>query len=179
MRYRWWLELVKEYDCEISYHSGKTNVVADALSRKVAIIAQMSVQRLLQSEIQRFGLEVYHNGRAPKLSNLTVQSSLLDQIHKGQSSDEQLQKWRLKDEAKGNVLYIVSDGIVKYRGRMWVPSVDSIREDILTEEHESSYSIHPGGTKMYKGEGRALEASRDASKWKWENITMDFVVGLP
>ncbi|PON37319.1 Ribonuclease H-like domain containing protein, partial [Parasponia andersonii] len=34
MRQRRWLELVKDYDCEIYYHTGKANVVADALSRK-------------------------------------------------------------------------------------------------------------------------------------------------
>ncbi|TYK29812.1 retrotransposon protein, putative, Ty3-gypsy subclass [Cucumis melo var. makuwa] len=36
MRQRRWLELVKDYDCEILYHLGKENVVADVLSRKVA-----------------------------------------------------------------------------------------------------------------------------------------------
>ena len=34
MRQRRWLETLKDYDCEIHYHPGKTNVVADALSRK-------------------------------------------------------------------------------------------------------------------------------------------------
>ena len=32
MRQRRWLELVKDYDCEILYHPGKANCVADALS---------------------------------------------------------------------------------------------------------------------------------------------------
>ncbi|GKG17088.1 hypothetical protein Tco_0362045 [Tanacetum coccineum] len=34
MRQRRWLELLSDYDCDIRYHSGKANVVADALSRK-------------------------------------------------------------------------------------------------------------------------------------------------
>nr|GEV49961.1 hypothetical protein [Tanacetum cinerariifolium] len=37
MRQRRWLELLSDYDCEIRYHSGKSNVVADALSRKERI----------------------------------------------------------------------------------------------------------------------------------------------
>ncbi|GJV34833.1 putative reverse transcriptase domain-containing protein [Tanacetum coccineum] len=34
MRQRRWLELLSDYDCEIRYHPGKANVVADTLSRK-------------------------------------------------------------------------------------------------------------------------------------------------
>ena len=34
MRHRRWLDVVKDYDCEILYHPGKANVVADALSRR-------------------------------------------------------------------------------------------------------------------------------------------------
>nr|GEX77319.1 putative reverse transcriptase domain, ribonuclease H-like domain, aspartic peptidase domain protein [Tanacetum cinerariifolium] len=34
MRQRRWIELLSDYDCEIRYHLGKANVVADALSRK-------------------------------------------------------------------------------------------------------------------------------------------------
>nr|GFA45737.1 reverse transcriptase domain-containing protein [Tanacetum cinerariifolium] len=34
MRQRLWIELLSDYDCEIRYHPGKGNVVADALSQK-------------------------------------------------------------------------------------------------------------------------------------------------
>nr|GEW15010.1 hypothetical protein [Tanacetum cinerariifolium] len=34
MRHRRWIEILSDYDCEIRYHPGKANVVADALSKK-------------------------------------------------------------------------------------------------------------------------------------------------
>ncbi|GKF15035.1 putative reverse transcriptase domain-containing protein, partial [Tanacetum coccineum] len=37
MRQRRWLKLLSDYDCEIRYHPGKANVVADALSGKEQI----------------------------------------------------------------------------------------------------------------------------------------------
>ncbi|GJY90252.1 hypothetical protein Tco_0505448 [Tanacetum coccineum] len=37
MRQRRWLELLSDYDCDIRYHLGKANVVADALSQKEQI----------------------------------------------------------------------------------------------------------------------------------------------
>ncbi|GJW54873.1 putative reverse transcriptase domain-containing protein [Tanacetum coccineum] len=37
MRQRRWLELLSDYDCDIRYHMGKANVVADALSHKERI----------------------------------------------------------------------------------------------------------------------------------------------
>ncbi|GKD72838.1 putative reverse transcriptase domain-containing protein [Tanacetum coccineum] len=37
IRQHYWLDLLSDYDCEIRYHSGKENVLADALSRKEQI----------------------------------------------------------------------------------------------------------------------------------------------
>ena len=42
------MELLKDYDCSIIYHSGKANMVADALNRKSAdSLAQSSTKRKL------------------------------------------------------------------------------------------------------------------------------------
>ncbi|XP_073119703.1 uncharacterized protein [Henckelia pumila] len=65
------------------------NVVADALSRKTAVIASLTVSRPLQDEIQRFGLEFYAKGRAPRLSALTVQTTLFERIRVAQADREE------------------------------------------------------------------------------------------
>lgn len=60
MRQRWWLELIKDYNLSIHYHLGKANVSADALSRRYnyGVVIDLTKQRLLLEEIERFNLEV-------------------------------------------------------------------------------------------------------------------------
>ncbi|WMV30043.1 hypothetical protein MTR67_023428, partial [Solanum verrucosum] len=42
------------------------------------------------------------------------------------------------------------DGVFRYQGRLYVPKVGQLRLQILTEAHNSRYSIHPVATKMYR-----------------------------
>ena len=42
------------------------------------------------------------------------------------------------------------EGMWTYRGRLCVPKQGTIRTDILIDANATPYSIHPGGTKMYK-----------------------------
>ena len=52
MRQRRWLELVKDYDCEIFYHPGKMNSIVDALSKKEgARLSKNSIFRNVYREL--------------------------------------------------------------------------------------------------------------------------------
>ena len=43
-----------------------------------------------------------------------------------------------------------ADGGLRYRGRVVVPQLTDLREEILREFHCSRFAVHPGGTKMYQ-----------------------------
>ena len=43
-----------------------------------------------------------------------------------------------------------ADGSLRYRGRVVVPQLTNLREEILREFHYSRFVVHPGGMKMYQ-----------------------------
>ena len=45
---------------------------------------------------------------------------------------------------------IHTDGSLRYRGRVLVPQLTDLREEILREFHCSRFAVHPGATKMYQ-----------------------------
>ena len=46
-------------------------------------------------------------------------------------------------------LSLGGDGVLRYKGRLFVPDVYGLWDQILDEENGSCYSIHPGSTKIY------------------------------
>jgi hypothetical protein len=42
-----------------------------------------------------------------------------------------------------------AQGVIWFKGRIFVPDVKSIKQLILREAHDSAYSLNPGSTKMY------------------------------
>jgi hypothetical protein len=94
MRQRRWLELIKDYNCEINYHLGKANMVADALSRKSTVeLAALGIsQPQLIMEFIGMGLEVVDEGMSIHLANLMVQSELLARIKAVQLEDPEYAK---------------------------------------------------------------------------------------
>ena len=152
------MELLKDYDITILYHQGKSNVVADALSRKagsMSSLAHLQVSRRpLAREVQTLAndfmrLEVLDKGEL--LACVEARYSFLDKIKGNQFADEKLSRIRdmvLRGEAKEAA--IDEEGVLRIKGRVCVPRVDDLIHTILTEAYSSRYSIHPGVTKMYR-----------------------------
>jgi hypothetical protein len=53
-------------------------------------------------------------------------------------------------EGRGPKFMEDEQGTVWFEDRICVPDIESLRETILKEAHDSNYSIHPGSTKMYQ-----------------------------
>jgi hypothetical protein len=85
-----------------------------------------------------------------KILEMEVGSSLLQENHKGQVEDEKIQeiKHNIKEEKSPSFLED-DQSVLSYKGRICVPNIKELKDKILREAHESAYSIHPGGNKMY------------------------------
>ncbi|GJX79542.1 putative reverse transcriptase domain-containing protein [Tanacetum coccineum] len=59
MRQKRWIELFSDYDCEIRYHPGKANVVAEALSRTERVSLVGSVRTLIMDMAHASRCTVY------------------------------------------------------------------------------------------------------------------------
>jgi hypothetical protein len=83
------LELIKDYDLAIHYHPGKANVVADALSRK-SYANGMQMSSMTSELCVEFA---YLNlGIVANTMELVIESTLEQEIYKGQLKDEKLKK---------------------------------------------------------------------------------------
>ncbi|KAJ0557544.1 putative nucleotidyltransferase, Ribonuclease H [Helianthus annuus] len=98
MRQRRWMEILSDYDCDIQYHEGKANIVADALSRK------------------------YHEKqKRVRALRINLQVDLMEQL-------KEIQEMAIKDDAEGMKGYLKeleqgNDGIWKFhKSRIWIPN---------------------------------------------------------
>ncbi|GKD30829.1 putative reverse transcriptase domain-containing protein [Tanacetum coccineum] len=111
MRQRRWIELFSDYDCEICYHSGKANVVVDALSRKEIV-----------------------NHKRVRAINMTLQSSIKDRILAAQKEGEV--RTLIMDEAHKSK-YSVHPGADKMhydlRDRYWWPRIKKDIAEYVTK----------------------------------------------
>ena len=74
----------------------------------------------------------------------------LDRVKVAQQRDPQLQKIMFEvQQSQSQDFMIDSEGTLHLGTRLCVPNVNELRKEIIEEAHFSTYSIHPGSTKMY------------------------------
>ena len=149
MRQRRWLELMADYDIDLQYHPGKVNVVPDALSRYPTVM-MLTEQSRLRLEIRDMDMDVILPGITAEFMSLQIHSDIVDRIKAAQRTDPRL--LRIREQVVSGLrddLIIHEDGSLRFGSRICVPE-GAVRAELLAEAHSSPYSIHPGGTKMYK-----------------------------
>ncbi|GJU85569.1 putative reverse transcriptase domain-containing protein [Tanacetum coccineum] len=134
MRQRRWLELLSDYDCDIRYHPGKANVVADALSRK-----ERSKPLRVRALVMTIGLNLPKQILEAQTEALKPENLTAEDV--GGMLRQDLTKERLKPRA---------DGTLCLNNRSWLPCYGDLRTLVMHESHKSKYSIHPGSDKMYQ-----------------------------
>ncbi|XP_023744974.1 uncharacterized protein LOC111893140 [Lactuca sativa] len=121
MRQKRWVELLNDYECEIRYHPGKANVVADALSRKE------------------------YSGRRVKALAMTIHSRLSAKMKEAQ--EEALKPKNVTGEALRGMdknLEVRDDGVRCLVNRIWTSKFGGFRDVVMDEAHKTRYSVHPG-----------------------------------
>ncbi|GJR10363.1 putative reverse transcriptase domain-containing protein [Tanacetum coccineum] len=185
LRQRRWIELLSDYDCEIRYHPGKANVVADALSRKERD-KPLRVRALMM---------IVHNDLPKKIREAQ------EEAMKGENVEAANLGRLIKP-----IFEFCPDGTRCFGNRVWLPIFGGLRDLVMHESHKSKYSIHPGSDKMYQDlkplywwpnikvdiatyVSKCLTCAKVKAEhqkpsgllhqpeipvWKWERISMDF-----
>ncbi|GJR62449.1 putative reverse transcriptase domain-containing protein [Tanacetum coccineum] len=164
MRQRRWIELLSDYECEIKYHPGKANVVADALSRKERLKPRRDLKaptewlRGLERHFeQRDDGEIYFFDRIwiPLVGG--VRKLIMDKAHTSR--------------------YSVHPGADKMyydlRDLYWWPGM---KRDIA---EYVSRCLTCSKIKAEHQKPSGFLQQPEIPEWKWEKITMDFVTKLP
>jgi len=180
MRQRRWLELIKDYDLKVHYHHSKVNVVADALSRKAQCncLTVMPKDITLCQELENLGIEMTSQG---SLAKWKIDFNLEAQIIAAQKEDKGMKYLKEKISNRAPTDFKVDDaGVIWFKNRIvvlkqrfwWTKmKIEIARYVAQCDTCRKVKGVH------LKSAGELQPLPIPA--WKWDDISMDFIVGLP
>ncbi|GKE06389.1 putative reverse transcriptase domain-containing protein [Tanacetum coccineum] len=150
--------MLSDYNCEIRYHPGKANVVVDALSRK-GRDKPLRVRALM----------------------ITVHNDLPKQIRKAQ--EEAMKRKNVKAGNLGRLIKPIfefrPDRTRCFGNHVLLSRYSGMRDLVMHESHKSNKCLTCTKVKAEHQKPSGLLQQPEILVWKWERITMDFVIGLP
>nr|GEW66386.1 retrotransposon protein, putative, Ty3-gypsy subclass [Tanacetum cinerariifolium] len=173
MRQRRWIELLSDYDCEIRYHPGKANVVADALSRKDK--EPIRVRALVVTVHNNLSEQIRNaQAKACEKENIGVEGF----VGEGEPFEVRTDGLRdlimLESHKSKYSIHPGSDKMYHDLKKLyWWPNM---KADIATYVRKCLTCA-----KVKAGHQRpsGLLQQPEIPVWKWERITMDFITKLP
>jgi hypothetical protein len=207
LRQRIWLELIKDYELEVHYHPGKANIIADALSHK-AHCNYLPTVRLTGEEsstLVLIDLALFNIALIPTLRDEIIAAQKnddgMDHIKRRmQEGDPKVAcfhedakgilwfkkrlvvpkkealKKRILDEAHTSRYSIHSGSTKMYhdlRHQFWWTRMKREAARYVSE-CDTCWKVKAD----YMKPGRLLQPL-SILEWKWDDISMDFIVGLP
>ena len=79
-----------------------------------------------------------------------MQPDLIGKIKSSQKDDLELVAIMGKVRKWGKSIFILmDDDTLKFKNKLCIPHIGGMRRELLKDFHNSRFTVHPGGTKMY------------------------------
>ena len=101
-------------------------------------------------KLERAKIEVMATDTNMILTTMITQPALIEVIKQRQPKDPYLWKIYKKMKVNSKPNFTLQDGALKFQDRLCVPNILEVKRQVLEEAHNTKFTMHPGGTKMYR-----------------------------